>query len=82
MTKSVLKIAQRIGLNKLSSTGMNQTVPEKLQQEETARTGSWNFHAKYAAAAWARQGLAPAARNIPSAASRCAVLTFLAQYAK
>lgn len=82
MTKSVLKIAQRIGINKLSSTGMNQTVPEKLQQEEKARTGSWNFHAKYAAATGTRQGLAPAARTIPSAASRYAVLAFLTQYAK
>jgi hypothetical protein len=31
MTKSVLKIAQRMGIDKLLSTGMNQTVPEKLQ---------------------------------------------------
>jgi len=42
------------------STGMNQTVPEKLQQEGMARAGSWNSQAKYAAATGARQGLARA----------------------
>jgi hypothetical protein len=58
MTKSVLKIAQRMGIDKLLSTGMNQTVPEKLQQEGMARAGSWNSHTKYAAAIQGRQGLA------------------------
>jgi SAM-dependent methyltransferase len=58
MTKSVLKIAQRIAINELLSTGMNQSVPEKLQQEGMAHAGSWNLQAKYAAATEARQGLA------------------------